>query len=53
MLRANRDLGGLKRFSFRATAPLFHTETARLCSDGGRYWVAAEDGRQCLTATAE
>lgn len=52
MLMAERQLGHLSRFSFRATAPLFHTETARFCSNGGRFWVAGPDGRLCMEAEA-
>lgn len=53
MLMADETLGGLKRFSFRATAPLFHHESATLCRAGGSYWVRGSDGRQCMVAEAE
>jgi 3-methylfumaryl-CoA hydratase len=49
MLRAARPL---HRFGFRATAPLFHTETATLCAQGGVLWVRGPDGRLCMTAEA-
>lgn len=52
MLMATERLGGLREFRFRATAPLFHTETATLCQSGNRLWVAGPDGRLCLEATA-
>ena len=54
ILLADRELGGLKRFAFRATAPLMHFEQAEVCwHPEGRVWVRGPDGRQCLTATAE
>ena len=53
ILMAERQLGRLATFTFRATAPLMHDETATLCWKGdGSCWVRAPDGRQCLTATA-
>jgi 3-methylfumaryl-CoA hydratase len=52
MLMARSRPGGLRTFQFRATAPLFHTETATLCQSGNRLWVAGPDGRMCLEATA-
>ncbi|WP_257883854.1 acyl dehydratase [Roseobacter insulae] len=52
MLMAQRLLGRLKAFEFRATAPLMHWETAELCQRGHALWVRAPDGRQCMTATA-
>ncbi len=53
MLQATRHLGGLRRFAFRATAPLMHFETADLCwRDDGTAWVRGPDGRQCMSATA-
>lgn len=52
MLMATEDLGPLIRFSFRATAPLMHTETATLCRKGRSLWVRAADGRLCLKAEA-
>ena len=57
MLMAERELGGLARFEFRATAPLFDFESATFCaapSDGGlRMWVRGPDGRLCMTALAQ
>ena len=53
MLLAERQLGRLSRFAFRATAPLMHHETATLCWRGdGTLWVRGPDGRQCMTASA-
>ncbi len=53
MLMAERQLGTLKRFSFRATSPLMHFETATLCwKSDGRMWVRGPDGRQCMQAEA-
>ncbi len=52
MLKAQAELGPLKSFSFRATAPLLHFEAARLCRKGRDLWVQGPDGRQCMTATA-
>ncbi|MGR3634534.1 MAG: FAS1-like dehydratase domain-containing protein [Shimia sp.] len=54
MLMAQRQLGTLKRFAFRAVSPLMHFETATLCWDGnGTCWVRGPDGRQIMTAKAE
>ena len=52
MLLAERKLGPLKTFSFRATSPLMHTETADFCISGNDMWVRAQDGRQCMQAVA-
>ena len=53
MLLAAERLGTLRRFSFRATAPLMHFEAADLCwCDDGTMWVRGPDGRQCMTAQA-
>lgn len=53
MLLSERQMGRLRSFRFRATAPLMHTEAAELCwAEGGRLWVRAPDGRQCLSAEA-
>ena len=52
ILLAERRLGSVKRFSFRATAPLLHSEEATFCWHGGTAWVRGPDGRQCMTATA-
>ena len=53
MLLAEEVLGPLKRFAFRATAPLAHVEEAVLCQKGTELWVRGPDGRLCMTATAE
>ena len=52
MLMAERTGTPLRRFSFRATSPLFHFETATLCRKGSRLWVSGPDGRQCMEADA-
>lgn len=52
MLMAEEALGPLAQFSFRATAPLVHTETATLCRRGQQMWVRGQDGRQCMQAEA-
>ena len=52
MLMAERALGPLGAFTFRATAPLMHHETATLCRKGRELWVRAPDGRLCMTASA-
>lgn len=53
---AEDRLGGMQTFKFRATAPLFHYETAELClrdrDTDLMLWVRAPDGRQCLVAEA-
>ncbi|WP_127113559.1 FAS1-like dehydratase domain-containing protein [Shimia sediminis] len=51
MLMAERELGSLRRFSFRATAPLMHFEKATFCWGGdGTCWVRGPDGRQNMLA---
>ncbi|WP_425081825.1 FAS1-like dehydratase domain-containing protein [Ruegeria arenilitoris] len=52
MLFAKELMGPLARFSFRATAPLMHFETATLCREGQTLWVSGPDGRQCMIAEA-
>lgn len=52
MLIAERQLGPLKSFQFRATSALMHNETATFCITGNRLWVRAPDGRECMQATA-
>ncbi|WP_390912019.1 acyl dehydratase [Pseudosulfitobacter sp. SM2401] len=52
MLMAESALGPLSEFTFRATAPLMHFETATLCRKGREFWVRGPDGRQCMQATA-
>ena len=51
MLMTNTP-SSLRSFRFRATAPLFHFETARFERNGTRAWVAGPDGRQCMQADA-
>ncbi|KPA20013.1 hypothetical protein shim_39720 [Shimia sp. SK013] len=54
MLMAERQLGALKRFAFRAVSPLMHFETATFCwRKDGACWVRGPDGRQIMTAKAE
>lgn len=52
MLLAEAQIGRLRGFEFRATAPLVHTETAMFCWRDGTAWVRGPDGRQCMIATA-
>lgn len=53
MLMATDLMGPLARFSFRASSPLMHFETATLCRRGDSLWVRGPDGRQCMQASAE
>lgn len=53
MLKAAREMGELAAFTFRATAPLMHTETAELCRKGNALWVRGPDGRLCVEAQAK
>jgi 3-methylfumaryl-CoA hydratase len=53
MLKAERALGRLNSFSYRATAPMVHTEVAHLCWKDGRAWIRGEDGRQIMSAEAQ
>ena len=50
MLMADSPQRPLRRFAFRATAPLMHHETASLCRNGADMWVRGPDGRQCMVA---
>jgi 3-methylfumaryl-CoA hydratase len=52
MLKAEAELGPLTTFTFRATSPLMHHETATLCRNGRDLWVQGPDGRQCMVASA-
>ena len=53
MLLAEKRLGRVQSFAFRATAPLMHDEAAQLCwRNDGTLWVRGPDGRQCMTAQA-
>ena len=53
---AERELGGLRRFSFRAKSPLFHFEGFEACAtrNGSMLdlWIRADDGRLAMTAQA-
>ncbi len=53
---AERELGGLAGFSFRAVAPLFHFEAVEVCGKrvdrGLDMWVRGPDGRLAMTAKA-
>lgn len=57
MLMAEEVVGRLRRFRFRATAPLFDFEAATFCAcpgeEGLELWVRGPNGRQCMTALAE
>ncbi|WP_170763374.1 acyl dehydratase [Ruegeria lacuscaerulensis] len=52
MLFAEKLMGPLEQFTFRASSPLMHFETASLCRNGQALWVRGPDGRQCMTAEA-
>lgn len=52
MLLAEELMGPLAEFSFRASSPLMHFETASLCCNGEDLWVRGPDGRQCMSAVA-
>ncbi len=53
MLMAEKKLGALKTFSFRAASPLMHFETATLCWGGdGTCWVRGSDGRLVMSGEA-
>lgn len=52
MLMAERQLGPLKSFQFRATSALTQSETATFCIAKNTLWVRAPDGRACMQATA-
>jgi 3-methylfumaryl-CoA hydratase len=52
MLFAEELVGKLTRFSFRASSPLMHFETATLCRREQDLWVRGPDGRQCMQAVA-
>ena len=57
ILVAEHLLGGLTRFTFRATAPLFDFEEGAFCAapaeTGLDLWVRGPDGRQCMSASAQ
>ncbi len=50
IIMATDELGPLKEFRFRATAPLMHFETATACRQGNRLWIRGPDGRMCIEA---
>lgn len=53
VLMARDHMGDLARFTYRATAPLMHHETADLCwRSDGTLWVRGPDGRLCMEAMA-
>jgi len=53
MLLAEAEIGTLKTFRFRATAPLMHFEVAEACyRSDGTLWVRGPDGRLCMIAEA-
>jgi 3-methylfumaryl-CoA hydratase len=52
MLMATDLMGPLTEFSFSASSPLMHFETAEFCRNGNNLWVRAPDGRQCMSAVA-
>ena len=53
MLLAERALGPLTSFEFRATAPALHGEHIAFClGTDGAMWVSGPDGRQCMQAVA-
>lgn len=53
LMQIAHEVAPLRGFQFRATAPLFHFETARFARRGSRLWVAGPDGRQCMEAHAD
>jgi len=53
ILKAERELGPLTGFSFRATAPVLHMQGAELCRKGDALWVRGHDGRLCMEAMAQ
>ena len=50
MLMADGAAGPITRFSYRATSPLLHTETATFCRNGRNLWAKGSDGRQLMLA---
>jgi 3-methylfumaryl-CoA hydratase len=52
MMFAEELMGNLTRFSFRASSPLMHFETATLCRNGSDLWVRGSGGRSCMQAVA-
>ncbi len=52
MLMAEQELGALRAFRFRATAPLMDFEPATLCRKGRALWVRGPGNRLCMEAEA-
>lgn len=52
MLLATELMGPLAEFSFRASSPLMHFETAQFCRNGSDLWVRGPGGRECMRASA-
>ncbi|WP_171177480.1 acyl dehydratase [Ruegeria sp. HKCCD8929] len=52
ILMVEELMGPLAEFSFRASSPLMHFETATLCRNGPDLWVRGPDGRQVMQARA-
>jgi len=52
MLKARRELGILRAFNFRATAPLLCGEHAQICHQGDTFWVRGPEGHLCMEAQA-
>lgn len=50
MLKAERELGVLVGFRFRAASPVLHSEAVTLCRKGKTLWVRGGDGRLCMQA---
>lgn len=53
MLKAERELGPMAGFRFRAMSPVMHHEGATLCRKGQLLWVRGNDGRLCMLAEVE
>ncbi|MBV7408342.1 MaoC family dehydratase N-terminal domain-containing protein [Maritimibacter sp. DP1N21-5] len=53
MLKAERELGLLVEFKFRAVSPAVVQETLTFCRAGRKLWVRAPDGRLVMEAEAQ
>jgi 3-methylfumaryl-CoA hydratase len=53
MLIAEKSMGALGEFSFRAHSPVMHHEQVALCRAGRDLWVTGPDGRLCMSAVAD
>ncbi|MFK7877862.1 MAG: acyl dehydratase [Paracoccaceae bacterium] len=51
VLFAEEQLGPIRSFQFRATAPLLHFENAEVCLSGQDLWIRGPDNRLCMQAT--